>query len=90
MPTRSSQDWPNQQVPKRAAGVYTVWEGDRLLYVVAERTGHDGRGSITRTGEADETGMCALDWPAAWRLPGPAAPFKVGTACRMGPVAPDG
>ena len=33
MPTRSSHDWPNQQVPKRAAGVYTVWEGDRLLYV---------------------------------------------------------
>jgi hypothetical protein len=24
-------DWPNEQVPKRAAGVYTVWEGDRLL-----------------------------------------------------------
>ena len=27
------QDWPNDQVPKRAAGVYTVWDGDRLLYV---------------------------------------------------------
>jgi hypothetical protein len=27
-------DWPNDQVPKRAAGVYTVWDGDRLLYVV--------------------------------------------------------
>ena len=26
-------DWPNEQVPRRAAGVYTVWEGDRLLYV---------------------------------------------------------
>ena len=26
-------DWPNDQVPKRAAGVYTVWDGDRLLYV---------------------------------------------------------
>jgi hypothetical protein len=22
------QDWPNGQVPKRAAGVYTVWDGD--------------------------------------------------------------
>ena len=27
------QDWPNELVPKRAAGVYTVWDGDRLLYV---------------------------------------------------------
>jgi hypothetical protein len=27
------QDWPNRQVPKRAGGVYTVWDGDRLLYV---------------------------------------------------------
>jgi hypothetical protein len=27
------RDWPNEQVPKRAAGVYTVWNGDRLLYV---------------------------------------------------------
>jgi hypothetical protein len=26
-------DWPNEQVPKRAAGVYTVWKGDWLLYV---------------------------------------------------------
>jgi hypothetical protein len=25
-------DWPNDQVPKRAAGVYTVWDGDRLAY----------------------------------------------------------
>ena len=27
------QDWPNDQVPKRVAGVYTVWDGGRLLYV---------------------------------------------------------
>jgi hypothetical protein len=26
-------DWPNDQVPKRVAGVYTVWDGGRLLYV---------------------------------------------------------
>jgi hypothetical protein len=25
-------DWPNEQVPKRAAGVHTVWDGDRLLH----------------------------------------------------------
>jgi hypothetical protein len=32
-PLHRFQDWPNQQVPKRAAGVYTVWDGERLLYV---------------------------------------------------------
>jgi hypothetical protein len=32
-PLHRFQDWPNEQVPKRAAGVYTVWEGNRLLYV---------------------------------------------------------
>jgi hypothetical protein len=25
-------DWPNEAVPKRQAGVYTVWRGDQLLY----------------------------------------------------------
>jgi hypothetical protein len=32
-PLHRFQDWPNEEVPKRAAGVSTVWEGDRLLYV---------------------------------------------------------
>jgi len=32
-PLHRFHDWPNDQVPKRAAGVYTVWDGDRLLYV---------------------------------------------------------
>jgi hypothetical protein len=32
-PLHRFEDWPNEQVPKRAAGVYTVWDGDRLLYV---------------------------------------------------------
>ena len=29
------QDWPNEQVPKRAAGVDAVWDGDRRLVSVA-------------------------------------------------------
>jgi hypothetical protein len=24
-PLHPFQDWPNEQVPKRAAGVYTIW-----------------------------------------------------------------
>jgi hypothetical protein len=26
-------NWPSEQVPKRAAGVYTIWDGDQLLDV---------------------------------------------------------
>jgi hypothetical protein len=33
-------DWPNDQVPRRAAGVYTVWRADEFLYV-----GMSGRGA---------------------------------------------
>lgn len=25
-------DWPNPKVPQVAAGIYAVWEGDRLIY----------------------------------------------------------
>jgi hypothetical protein len=32
-PLHRFRDWPNDQVPKRAAGVYTVWDSDRLVYV---------------------------------------------------------
>jgi hypothetical protein len=32
-PLHRFADWPNEPVPKRAAGVYTVWDGDRLLCV---------------------------------------------------------
>jgi hypothetical protein len=32
-PLHRFKDWPDDQVPKRAAGVYTVWDGDQLLYV---------------------------------------------------------
>jgi hypothetical protein len=33
-------DWPNEQVPRRAAGVYTVWRGEDFIYV-----GMSGRGA---------------------------------------------
>jgi len=33
-------DWPNDQVPRRAAGVYTVWRQDEFIYV-----GMSGRGA---------------------------------------------
>jgi hypothetical protein len=33
-------DWPSGQVPRRAAGVYTVWQADELIYA-----GMSGRGA---------------------------------------------
>ena len=50
-PVHRFQDWPNEQVPKRAAGVYTVWEGDRLLYV-----GMSGRAMTAEDLEVSEGG----------------------------------
>jgi hypothetical protein len=38
-PWHRFSDWPNPSVPKVAAGVYTVWEHGRLIYV-----GMAGRG----------------------------------------------
>ncbi|MGO9153987.1 hypothetical protein [Mycobacterium sp.] len=32
-PCHRFSEWPNRSVPKVAAGVYTVWEHDRLIYV---------------------------------------------------------
>jgi hypothetical protein len=33
-------DWPNDQVPRRAAGVYTIWRSSQFVYV-----GMSGRGA---------------------------------------------
>jgi hypothetical protein len=33
-------DWPNENVPRRAAGVYAIWRADQLVYV-----GMSGRGA---------------------------------------------
>jgi hypothetical protein len=32
-PCQRFSDWPNSQVPKVAAGVYTIWERSRFIYV---------------------------------------------------------
>jgi hypothetical protein len=29
----SFRDWPNRAVPQLAAGVYTIWQQDELIYV---------------------------------------------------------
>ena len=39
-PLRRFADWPDEQVPRRTAGVYTVWRAEEFLYV-----GMSGRGA---------------------------------------------
>ncbi|GGS77112.1 hypothetical protein ACFFV7_07995 [Nonomuraea spiralis] len=39
-PAFKFSDWPSDQVPRRAAGVYTVWRRDEFIYV-----GMSGRGA---------------------------------------------
>jgi hypothetical protein len=59
-PVHRFGDWPNDQVPKRAAGVYTVWDGDRLLYV-----GMSGRAMAAEDLEVSPNGR---SWPRACGL----------------------
>jgi hypothetical protein len=41
-------DWPNPEVPNWRAGVYTVWDGDVLIYV-----GMAGRGLLAASQESE-------------------------------------
>ncbi len=44
-------DWPNPAVPNKKAGVYTIWDGDELVYV-----GMAGRGMRVDDQRADAAG----------------------------------
>lgn len=58
-PVHYFRDWPNTAVPQFAAGVYTVWRGNELIYV-----GMAGRGLTTeqigtRRAAAKPGGLCS-------------------------------
>ena len=51
-------DWPNDQVPRRAAGVYTIWRQEEFIYV-----GMSGRGAKAEdfvAGQGNETQVKGL------------------------------
>jgi hypothetical protein len=76
-PLHRFQDWPNEQVPKRAAGVYTVWEGDRLLYV-----GMSGRAMTAEDLEVIDGGRIrARDCGPVSTPTRPAAALAINSAC---------
>jgi hypothetical protein len=43
-------DWPNDAVPQRAAGVYTIWRGHVLIYVGMSGRGAQAEDLVTRPG----------------------------------------
>ena len=59
-------DWPNADVPAVAAGVYAVWEGERLIYC-----GMSGRGFEKALGSKAKLGLTTrLASHASGRLSG--------------------
>lgn len=84
-PCHRFSDWPDQSVPKVAAGVYTVWEHGRFIYV-----GMAGRGlapeDIDAPDEPTKTkGLCnRLDSHASGRrsVTSSAYTFATGLLCR--------
>lgn len=50
-------DWPDPRVPRRAAGVYTIWDQGKLLYA-----GMSGRGAQAEDFAVDSNGKAAGLW----------------------------
>src|SRR5215469_1905637 len=50
-------DWPDGRVPRRAAGVYTIWREEGLLYA-----GMSGRGARAGDFTADTNGKAVGLW----------------------------
>jgi hypothetical protein len=50
-------DWPDVRVPRRAAGVYTIWRQENLLYA-----GMSGRGAQFKDFTVDSDGEAAGLW----------------------------
>ncbi|MGZ5378480.1 MAG: hypothetical protein ACXWD8_10790 [Mycobacterium sp.] len=51
-------DWPNESVPKIAAGVYTIWDSGRFIYV-----GMAGRGLAAENIDAPDEPVKAKGAP---------------------------
>lgn len=46
-------DWPSDQVPRRAAGVYTVWQAAELIYAGMSGRGAQAEDFVARPGRPD-------------------------------------
>lgn len=46
-------EWPNDQVPRRAAGVYTVWRQEEFIYASMSGRGAQREDFVARPGQQD-------------------------------------
>ena len=53
-PAFTFADWPSQQVPRRAAGVYTVWRHDEFVYVGMSGRGAQSEDFVGRPGQPEK------------------------------------
>jgi len=58
-------DWPNDQVPRRAAGVYTVWRADEFLYVGMSGRGAQREDFVVDSGQRSPRRACGRGLEAA-------------------------
>lgn len=56
-PLHRFADWPNAAVPSAAAGVYTVWDGDRFIYVGMAGRGRTAADLEARRAAGKRTGL---------------------------------
>ena len=47
-------DWPNDQVPRRAAGVYTIWRQEEFIYVGMSGRGAKAEDFVAARGQDDQ------------------------------------
>lgn len=53
-PAYKFADWPNDQVPRRAAGVYTVWRNAELIYAGMSGRGAQSEDFVARPDQPDK------------------------------------
>jgi hypothetical protein len=53
-PLFSFADWPNDLVPRRAAGVYTIWRGGEFIYVGMSGRGAQREDFVAGPGQPDQ------------------------------------
>jgi hypothetical protein len=71
-PRHRFEHWPNADVPMRAAGVYVVWEGERLIYC-----GMSGR----EFEKAVAAGRVRFGLTTRWPATRPVASAATNSAC---------
>jgi len=60
-PLFSFADWPNDLVPRRAAGVYTIWRAGDFIYAGMSGRGAEREDVVAGTGQPASSGKGSVD-----------------------------